>query len=234
NQWTSSETRWLPMDAWEACGGDFDAEGLRGRDCYAGLDLSSTTDLTAFVLAFPLDDAVYVLPYFWAPEETARRAEERDRVPYTAWARQGLITLTPGNAVDYARVEAAIKALARRYRIRELAYDRWNASYLIPRLEDDGARVVPVGMGYASLSAPMKYLEELVLTGRLVHGNNPLLNWQADNLTVEQDAAGNIKPSKAKSRQRIDGMVALVLALSRLMVHGTGRSVYEERDVLVV
>lgn len=234
NQWTSSETRWLDLTAWEACGGDFDAEALRGRDCYAGLDLSSTTDLTAFVLAFPVDDAVYVLPYFWAPAETARRAEERDRVPYTTWARQGLITLTPGNAVDYGRVEHDIKTLAKRFRIRELAYDRWNASYLIQRLQDDGATVIPVGMGYATMSAPMKFLEELVLTERLVHGGNPILNWQADALTIEQDAAGNIKPSKAKSRQRIDGMVALVMALSRLMVHGQARSVYDERDVLVV
>lgn len=234
NQWTSSETRWLPMDAWEACGGAFDIEALRGLDCYAGLDLSSTTDLTAFVLAFPVDDEVYVLPYFWAPAETARRAEERDRVPYTTWARQGLITLTPGNAVDYGRVEQDIKNLAKQFRIRELAYDRWNASYLIQRLQDDGATVVPVGMGYATMSAPMKHLEELVLTERLVHGGNPLLNWQADNLTVEQDAAGNLKPSKAKSRQRIDGMVGLVMALSRLMVRSNKQSAYESRGVMVV
>ncbi len=234
NQWTAQESRWLDMAAWEACGRMVDRAALRGRECYAGLDLSSTTDLTALVLAFPIDNEVHVLPFFWIPKETAQRAEQRDRVPYLTWARQGFLTLTEGNAVDYARVEADIKALAQEFRIVELAYDRWNASYLIQRLQEDGARVVPVGMGYASLSAPMKHLEELVLTGRLVHGNNPVLNWNADNLAVEQDAAGNLKPSKAKSRQRIDGMVALVLALSRAMLRTQRVSPYEERGLLVL
>lgn len=234
NQWTASESRWLDLTAWDACGGPVNREMLRGMDCYAGLDLSSTTDLTAFVLAFPIDDKVLVLPHFWAPRMTAQRAEERDRVPYTAWARESLITLTEGNAVDYGQVEHDIKELAKEFRIKELAYDRWNASYLIQRLQDDGASVVPVGMGYATMSAPMKHLEELVLTERLVHGGNPLLNWQADNLMVEQDAAGNLKPSKAKSRQRIDGMVALVMALSRLMVRSNKVSRYEERGVMVI
>jgi len=130
NQWTAQESRWLDLAAWEACGRTVDRAALRGRECYAGLDLSSTTDLTALVLAFPIDDEVYVLPHFWIPKETAQRAEQRDRVPYLTWARQGFLTLTEGNAVDYARVEADIKALAQEFRIAELAYDRWNAGML--------------------------------------------------------------------------------------------------------
>jgi len=236
NQWTSQETRWLDLAAWEATAGTVDRALLRGRECYAGLDLSSTTDLTALVLVFPMEDGtVHVLPFFWIPEDTALAKERRDRVPYTTWARQGFITMTPGNAVDYTRLEQDIRALATEFRVLEWAYDRWNASMLVQRMQEDGATVVPVGMGYATMSAPTKHLESLVLQKRLIHGNNPVLNWMADNLTVEQDAAGNIKPSKAKSRQRIDGMVALIMALSRLMVHaGQGRSVYEERDVLVI
>lgn len=233
NQWVSQESRWLDLADWRACAGVIDPESLRGRECFAGLDLSSTTDLTAFVLAFPLPgEQVAVLPFFWAPRETALRAEKRDRVPYTAWERAGAITLTPGDSVDYARVEADIKQLAATYRIREIAYDRWNASYLVQRLQEDGANVVPFGQGYASMSAPTKHLQALVLGRKLVHPAHPVLDWNADNLAVEQDAAGNLKPSKKASRQRIDGMVALIMALGRLITRPS--NVYEERGVLTV
>jgi phage terminase large subunit-like protein len=235
NQWTSSETRWIDPNTWQASAGVVDRGLLAGRECYAGLDLSSTTDLTALVLVFPMDDgAVQVLPFFWIPEATARRAEVRDRVPYTTWAAQGLVTLTPGDAVDYGFIETTIKSLAREFQIRELAYDRWQASYLVQRLMDDGLTCIPVGMGYASMSAPMKHLEALVRQRRLHHGGHPVLAWQADNLMVEQDAAGNIKPSKAKSRQRIDGMVALVMALGRLIVQPQVQNPYLERGLVIL
>ena len=235
NQWTSQETRWIDMAVWDACGAPVEPEKLKGRDCYAGIDLSTTTDLTAVVLAFPMDDGtVRVIPHFFIPKETAYKAEQRDRVPYTTWARQGYIHLTPGNVIDYSFVEAKIKELARQYRVVEWAYDRWNADMLIQRLQEDGAKVVPVGMGYSSLSAPTKHLEALIMNRKLVHGGHPVLRWCADNVMVEQDAAGNLKPSKAKSTQRIDGIMALVLAISRLMLRPQKRNPYEDRGVLVI
>lgn len=235
NQWTQQETRWLDMDAWDATAGEVNLEGLAGADCYGGLDLSSTTDLTAFVLAFPRPDGtVVVLPEFWAPEAAAALAEKRDRAPYTAWAREGFLHLTPGDVVDYAAVAARIGELAQKYRIREIAFDRWNATMLVQQLQDMGATLVPMGMGFASMSAPAKELVNLMLKRKLLHGGHPVLRWCASNVAVEQDAAGNIKPSKARSRERIDGIVALALAISRLMLRPQRRSPYEERGVLTI
>ncbi len=235
NQWVSSESRWLDISTWDASAGLVVTEDLAGRGCYAGIDLSSTQDLTAVVLAFPMDDGtVHVLPHFFIPEATARQKEKKDRVPLLTWARQGFVHLTPGNVVDHSFLYQKIKQLAQKYQVREWAYDRWNADALVQRLQEDGARVVPVGMGFSSLSAPMKYLETLVLSRKLVHGGHPVLRWNADNVQTEQDAAGNIKPSKAKSRQRIDGIVALVLALSRLMLRAEVRNPYEDRGIVVL
>lgn len=234
NQWTAQESRWLDMAAWDASAGLVVPEKLKGRDCYGGIDLSTTTDLTAVVLAFPIEDKVYVLPHFFIPADTAKEKEKKDRVPYTTWARQGFISLTPGNVIDYSFVEQKIKQLAKEYHVLEWAYDRWNADMLVQRLQDDGAKMVPVGMGYSSLSAPTKRLETLVKSRKLVHGGHPVLRWCADNVMVEQDPAGNIKPSKAKSTQRIDGIVALILALSRAMHHGKRGCIYNERELLVI
>ncbi len=186
------------------------------------------------VAEFPRPDGSYaVVPEFWAPDATAAEAERRDRAPYTAWAREGYLHLTEGNAVDYAAVADRIRELGERYRIREIAYDRWNASMLVQQLQADGATVIPTGMGFASLSAPSKLLETLLLQGKLHHGGQPVLRWCAGNVAAEQDAAGNIKPSKAKSRERIDGIMALVLALSRAAVQPQ-ESPYEERGVLIL
>jgi phage terminase large subunit-like protein len=235
NQWTSQETRWLDMDKWDASAGLVVPEKLRCRECYGGIDLSATTDLTAVVLVFPMENGtVEVLPYFFIPADTAREKEKRDRVPYATWAKQGFIYLTPGNVVDYSFVEQKIRQLGKEYRVIEWAYDRWNATQLVQRLAEDGAKVVPVGMGYSSLSAPTKYLEALVLDRKLIHGGHPVLRWCADNVMVEQDPAGNIKPSKAKSTQRIDGIVALVLALSRLMLRTQKVNPYLERGLMVI
>jgi len=234
NQWTSQETRWLDMADWDATAGLVIPEDLKGQACYGGIDLSTTTDLTAIVLAFPLGDKVEVLPYFFIPGDTARQKEKKDRVPYTTWAKQAYVITTPGNVIDYSFIEQKIKQLAKEYHVLEWAYDRWGATQLVQRLQDDGAKMVPVGMGYASLSAPTKYLETLVLQKKLIHGGHPVLRWNMDSVMVEQDAAGNLKPSKAKSTQRIDGIVALIMAMSRLMLRSNKQSPYSERGVIVV
>lgn len=211
-------TRWLDLEKWHLYGREpVSAEGLEGRDCFAGLDLSTTTDLSALLLIFPpvegCEDDIYdVLAFFWMPREHARLHERRDAVPYLSWIDQGLIEATPGEVVDYEVIRKRINELSHRFRIRQIAADPWNATGLVTQWQNDGLEVQMFRQGYASISAPSKELEELVVGKRLRHGGNAVLGWMAANTTVEQDAAGNLKPSKAKSTGRIDGIVALGLA----------------------
>jgi phage terminase large subunit-like protein len=242
NQWVNSVTRWLPMDKWDACSADIG--DLTGRECYGGLDLSSSIDLTALLLVFPMEYGFGWLPLFWIPEDTAAEAERRDRVPYREWARQGLVKMTPGNVVDYGFIRQEIRELRARYDVRELAFDRWGANKLIQDLAEDGfaldpkaagPKLVAFGQGYASMSPPTKELMTLCLQGKIRHGGHPVLRWNADNLVVTQDPAGNLKPDKAKATQKIDGMVAGIMALDRAIKHqGTGPSIYEERGILAL
>lgn len=216
NQWTEQDVRWLSMDAWDACNAAL--PDLKGRDCYAALDLSSTTDLSALVLAFPIDGVVHLLPFFWVPSEGVKKRAERDRVPYDVWIKEGLIEATPGRVIDYERIRKRINELSEIYHIREIAVDRWNATQLATQLEGDGFEMIAFGQGFASMAAPTKELEKRVLEGTLNHGGNPVMRWMASNITVEQDAAGNMKPSKAKSTERIDGVVATIMCLGRVML----------------
>jgi len=235
DQWTSQETRWLDLAAWDATAGLVVADKLKGRVCYAGLDLASTTDLAALCLVFPMEDGTFeVLPYFWIPAENIEERVKRDRVPYDVWVRQGLIQATPGNVIDYKAIRLKLDELSKVYNIREVGYDRWGAVQLSQDLDAAGFTVVPIGQGFASLSSPTKELLNLVLAGRLRHGGNPVLRWNADNVVVRQDPAGNIKPDKSKSRERIDGVVALIMGLDRAIRNEKPPSVYEQRGVLVV
>lgn len=219
NLWTESVIRWLPPDRWLACAGAGDRAALEGRSCFAGLDLSTTTDVTALVLLFPGADGVYdILPFFWAPSAALRLRARRDRVPYDVWAQQGHLEATEGNVVDYDVIRERVRDLADRYRITEIAYDRWNASQLVTQLQGDGATLVPFGQGFQSMSAPCKELEKLVIGAKLRHGNHPVLSWMAANTVLVTDAADNWKPAKNKSKERIDGIVALLMALGRAMV----------------
>lgn len=239
NQWVKQETRWLSVRKWDDCKIDFNEHDLEGRICYGGLDLSSTTDLTAFVLVFPPideNDKYFILPYFWLPEETIDLRSRRDHVPYDAWARRGLLNVTEGNVVDYAAIEEFISRLGEKYRIAEIAFDRWNATYLTQRLEGEyDFTMVQFGQGFSSMSAPTKELERLILEKKLVHNGHDVLRWNIDNLVVETDASGNIKPSKRKATEKIDGAVALVMALSRATLNiGTKSSIYDSRGLIFV
>lgn len=210
--WTEQDVRWIPLEKWRL--GSDPLPDLTGQECWAGLDLSTTTDLTALVLAFNRPDGgMYLLLYLWAPEESARQRARRDRAPYLDWAAQGFLTLTPGNVVDYDRVRLDVLKLWEQYNIRLLAIDRWNAAQLTTQLDGDGVAIHPHGQGYASMSAPAKEFERMVCGGELQHGGNPAFEWMAGNVSIEQDAAGNIKPSKKKSTERIDGIVAAVMAV---------------------
>ena len=213
NQWTEQDVRWLRLDQWEQ-GNVPCPVVLDGRECWAGLDLATTFDTTALVLLFPLEDGRYwVQPHYWIPEENMRDRVRRDRVPYDMWARQGHLKTTPGNVTDFDQVRADINAIAAKYNIRQVAIDRWNATQLANQLQGDGVSVVGYGQGYGSMSGPAKVLESLVVSGKLLHGGHPVLAWQAGNVAIQRDSSGNIKPSKAKSTERIDGVVSLVMAL---------------------
>ena len=237
NQWVKQSVRWMPMDKWDECGGVVDPYALEGRACYAGLDLSSTSDLTALVLVFPptSEDEPYIaLPFFWLPEETLSLRVRRDHVPYDQWARRGFIQTTEGNVVHYGFIERFICELGERYDIREIAHDRWNATMMVQTLEDDGFTMVPFGQGFKDMSPPIKELMRLVLEHRLCHGGHPVLRWNMDNAFVRTDPAGNLKLDKEKSTEKVDGAVALVMALDRAMKNQGGDSVYNHRGLIVL
>jgi phage terminase large subunit-like protein len=234
-QWTEQADRWLDMTVWDENGAPVDADDLRGVPCFGGLDLSTTQDITALELYFPdAEGGGDVLSYFWVPEQNMRERAQRDRVPYDVWSREGLIRVTEGNVVDYDVIRHDINELGARYHIREIAIDRWNSTQLQTQLDGDGFTVVPFGQGFASMTAPTKELERLVLERKLRHGGNPVLRWMASNVAVRQDPAGNLKIDKAKSTERVDGMVALAMAVGRAMVRQDGRSVYDERGILSI
>jgi phage terminase large subunit-like protein len=217
---TQQDIRWLSQEAWDACNlGEIDESLFEKRVCFAGLDLSTTTDLSALVLVFLDDDGtVTLIPRFWVPADNAEKRERRDRVPYLTWARQGYIELTPGNVIDYDRIKACIEEMYKRFNMREIAVDRWNATQLITQLQHYGHEVVPFGQGFKDMTAPTKELEKLVISGRLRHGGNPVLRWMASHVSVETDAAGNLKPRKKRSTNRIAVPVGVIMGLCCALV----------------
>ena len=237
NQWVSSAVRWMPSEAWKKCDFPVLEEDLLGRVCYGGLDLSSTTDITAFVLVFPPldeDDKYTVLPYFWIPEDSLELRVRRDHVPYDKWQKQGFLMTTEGNVIHYGFIEKFIERLGEKFNIREIAFDRWGAVQMVQNLEGMGFTVVPFGQGFASMSPPTKELMKLTLEQRLAHGGNPALAWMVDNIYIRTDPAGNIKADKSKSTEKIDGAVAMIMALDRAIRCGNdmSESVYDSRGLI--
>lgn len=217
NQRVAAEAHFLTPSVWESCARKPDPALLRHAKLSAGLDLSGTTDLTALVLtATDAKGDVHIWPYFWAPADGLRERSQADRVPYDLWARDGLLTLTPGASIDYAWVAARIAQLAADYRIERIRFDRWRIADLKRELDRAGCRV-PLeehGQGYRDMAPALDRLEGLALNGRLRHGNHPILTWCAANAVATMDPAGNRKLDKAKATGRIDGLVALAMALS--------------------
>ncbi len=237
--WTQAVTRWLNMDRWDQAGEPFDPEILKGRECYGALDLASTTDTASLALLFPDvfeittpegTRGVYaLLSFFWVPENACKERERRNKARLDGWVKEGMIDATPGDVIDFERIRRRITGiyfeggqqrqdpdcLGNLYNIRQLAIDRWNATQLATQLQGDGAigEIEAFGQGFASMSAPTKEFESLILSGRIRHGGNKVLRWMAGNVSVEQDAAGNVKPTKEKSPEKIDGIVAAIMAL---------------------
>ena len=237
NIWTNSAVAWIPEHIYDRGNVKIDYISLLGRDCYAGLDLSSTSDITALVLVFPPrteNEKYIVLPFFWLPEETLELRCRRDHVLYDVWERQGYILTTEGNVIHYGFIERFIEQLGEKYHIIEIAYDRWNATQMVQNLEDMGFTMVPFGQGFKDMSPPSKELYKLLMEGNIIHGGNPVLKWMAQNVVMRQDPAGNIKPDKERSVEKIDGIVALIMGLDRCIRSTPVTSVYDERGILFI
>jgi phage terminase large subunit-like protein len=236
NVWVKGEVKWMNMDAWRKCAGDAEAlemaQRLKGMTCYGGLDLSSTSDITAFVLVFvDEDENAHVLCRFWIPEDNMLIRSRDDGVHYQKWVEQGYIEATPGNVIDYDYIFEQVEEDAEMFDIDQIAFDRWGAARVVQALQNKGMTMAQFGQGYRSMNPPMKDMERMILKQQITHGNNPVLTWMADNLVARLDPAGNMKPDKEKSREKIDGIVALIMALDLALRHPEKKSVYERRGV---
>jgi phage terminase large subunit-like protein len=233
-EWTDGVTRWIPLERWDQCEVE-QWPDLTGQPAYAALDLSSTTDLTSLALAWPVDDLIYVKTWNWAPQGALHTRERLNRVRFDPWAARGKIEVTDGDVIDYDRVTATLFDLAKIYQIREVSIDRWNAAAIAQTIQTHGLPVIAFGQGYASMSPATKDLEALVLSGKLKHDGGPVLRWAMSNVCIETDPAGNVKPSKRKSSEKIDPAVAMIMAVARARLaeaSGTsGGSVYEGRGL---
>ena len=235
NEWTEQVTRWIDMGVWADGATPFDEDDLIGRPCYAGLDLARVNDLSSLALVFPPEqpgERVKVIWRHWCPEDDILRRARRDRAPYTVWRDQGWLKATEGNTTDFRFIEAEIVALATSFNILEVAYDRTFAGELVRNLQDEGLTMVEFGQGFISMGPASAELMRLLIGRELQHGGNPVATWCASNVTVRRDPAGNEKPDKERSTERIDAVVAAIMAVGRLQV-GIGGSVYEQRGLLV-
>ncbi len=234
NIWTDSQTAWIGPKEWEACEGEIDLEKLKGKNVWCGLDLASTRDISALVLLFKEDEKFIVLPFFFIPEENAKKRSERDKVDYMTWGNQGHIIFTSGDVADYNFIKKKIMDLGMEYNIQSIAYDRWNASQLVIDLTNEGVPMSSFGQGFLSMSAPTKELEKVILGEQIIHNGNPVMSWMLSNIALQEDPAGNIKPNKAKSSEKIDGVVALVMSLGEHMTGEDINSVYDDRGLLML
>lgn len=245
NIWTQQDVRWIPMRLWDLCNfHPVSLEELRGRECWGGLDLSTREDLTALALAAHAIDrpGFDIWVRAWCPQDTIELRARRDHVPYPQWAKDGWLVPTEGNAVDYDRLRRDIsgagrpegsdeEAIMEIVDLRELGVDPWNASQLSSQLMGDGAPIISVRQGFGTMSPLSKQFESLIRRRELNHGGNPLLRWAAENVAIDMDAAENIKPSKVKSHQRIDPIVATIIAVGRAaLADEGGGSIYDDEE----
>ena len=236
NLWTSQLTRWLDMADWKKCGRDYTAEDLKGLPCFGGLDLSSSLDLTAFVLAFPKDDGIYLWPYIFMPADRVVDASKRDRVPYDRWVADGFIYTTPGNVVDYDSIMAKIEEAKAFFDLQSISFDPWRGTQTATDAGKRGIKMVPVSQNPAGMGAPSMEFERLLVSGRLFHPKNPCMTWAADNIEVRTTYGGLITPNKpaeqAGAQKRIDPVVAAILAVERI-ARGVKpvKSAYEGRGI---
>lgn len=223
NMWVNAETAWMNMQKYKECeeaNSDFDISQLEGERCFCGVDLSATTDITSVNLEFPLHDGRYAwINHCFLPEDGILEKERRDKVPYTAWAREGYITLTPGPTIDYEWIQSYIMEMGKKYQIQEIDYDPWNSTQFANNLMNEGFECVEIRQGFKTLSEPIKDVEKLILEKRLITFNNPVLRFAISNAVPSLDPAGNIKLDKSKASKRIDPIIAGVTSHVRAMLH---------------
>jgi phage terminase large subunit-like protein len=237
DEWTEQEVRWLNIIDWDKCDKPVEPRELLGRECWGGLDLSTKIDLTALVLLFPPldeDDDYKVIWRFFIPGDNVQQRVKRDRVPYDVWIKQGFIIATDGNVIDYEYIRNEIAELSQSYAIQEIGFDPWNATQTALQLQDDGFNMVEMRQGIRTMAEPTKELEALVKSRRFSHGGNPVARWNASNVTVRTDANENYMPDKSKSTERIDGIVAALIALGRVIVNVDPSSVYNKRGLFTL
>ncbi len=242
NIWTSGEVKWLDVSRFEECGRSRlrypDAfESMSGRDCYTGLDLSAKVDFTAASHLFPPTEEGEpwtILLRLWVPEATAKLRERRDRIPLAKWVDAGYVTLTDGEVVDYDKVEADLIADGETFNIREIGFDPWNATATATHLDLEGFSMVQMRQGFATMAAPTKEFEVMTMRREWEHFGNPALCWMAKNAQVVRDSNDNLRPGKNKSADRIDGVVATIMALGRALVAEDNASIYETRGPLTL
>jgi phage terminase large subunit-like protein len=235
NQWTQQSDRWIDLSLWDANARTIDEVALKGRECYGALDVATVNDLTSWTMVFPDGDKLDVISRFWCPEARLRDSGNRYRDQYQVWADKGSLTVTPGNATDFNFVKAQIQKDATDFNLREMGIDPWQGHHIGMELAEEGINIVEMRQGFQTFAAPMTELMRRLLAHQVNHGGNPVLRWMADNVSVKQDPAGNLKPDKSSSQGKIDGIVTLVMALGRLLDHEQqGPSVYEGRGLLAV
>lgn len=222
NIWLRAHKTWIPDNVWMQDQPNFDEDSLNGRLCFAGLDLASTSDLTAYSLIFPPlsdGDPIHTITRVFCPEETVIKRTRLDGVPYNQWLDDGFLTITPGNVTDYKYIHESFLRDCERFDVHSIAYDPYNSTQLVINLQDDGLILEPFRQGFLSMSPPTKELERLAMSGLIKHGNNPVLRWAISNVSIKFDAAGNIKIDKSESKDKVDPAVALVMAIGQWAQH---------------
>lgn len=236
NQWVNSLAAWITDDEWMASSGNVDLAQLKGRKCYAGLDLAATEDVTAFVMIFPMEDeSIKIVPRLFVSEAAVERRRNQTGGSYDKFVTAGELIVTEGNSTDYAIIERTIKECAEIFDLQSVAFDRWNSNSLVQRLTEDGITMDPFGQGFISMTAPIKNAEVLVKKRLLHHGGHGMLRWMAANVVTKKDDAENVKFSKAKAGDKIDGIIAMIMALGEMMTMEnkdvTGTSTYETQGI---
>lgn len=230
-QWVQGADRWMSIEKWDECGDDYTEEDLIGQECYGGLDLSKLIDLSAFLLYFPR--VRRTLAYFWVPKLRIMERVKRDKVPYDKWVKQKFIKATEGDVIDYDVIRSDIQSLDRKFNIREVGFDPYNATQITTQLSMDGIEMIEFRQGMLSMSPASKEVEKQIIGKEIRHNRNPVLRWNISNVCMTHDAAENMRPDKETSTERIDGAVALIIAVGRALANGdTGGSIYETSGVL--
>ena len=234
NIWTSSLDGWINDEIWKESKWKFDIEILKDYPCYGGLDLSSTSDITAFSLVWFIDDRYYSLNWFWLPEDKGADSADKNNIQYLEWVKKGYIEETPGNVVDDEYILAKVSELNEMYDIQMIGYDTYRSHHLVPRFGELGLDCIEFRQGFKSMTAPTLELEKLILSKNFNHFGNPVLRWMAANATVESDPAGSVKLKKDKKRpeKKIDGLITNIMAFGLWLDNPNSRGTYLQTEEL--